>query len=58
MKKWLKGKKTYIIAICGGIVYALAALNIITPDVAEKIYGVLSIGGAMTIRAAIEKLKG
>lgn len=49
---WLKGKKTYIIAVIVGVVGALNYLGIIIP---EWIYALLAAIGLGTIRAAISK---
>lgn len=50
--EWLKGKKTYIIAVIVGVVGALNYLGIIIP---EWIYALLAAIGLGTIRAAISK---
>jgi len=50
----LKGRKTYIVAIAGGIVFVLAALGIITPELANQIYTILGIGAVAALRDAIK----
>lgn len=57
MKKlwnWLKGKKTYILAILGGVTFVLARVGFITPDVEVQVYTLLGIGGFATIRNSIK----
>jgi len=57
MKKlweYLSGKKTFIIAILGGIAFVLARLGVITTDVEVQVYALLGIGGIATIRHAIK----
>jgi len=50
--EWLKGKKTYIIAIIGGIVGILQACGVIIP---EYVYAILAALGIGAVRAAINK---
>jgi len=54
--KYLEGRKTYIVAICGGIVFALSCLGIISSDLAVKLYELLGITAIATIRAGINKV--
>ena len=55
IKSALMGKKTYIIAVCIGIVAVLQYLNIIGPQTAATLVGILGAGGVATLRAAISK---
>ena len=50
--EWLKGKKTYIIAIIGAILGLLPVFGITVP---EPVYAVLVALGLATVRAAISK---
>ncbi len=50
--EWLKGKKTYIIAIIGAIAGVLQAFGIVIP---EFVYAILAALGIATVRAAITK---
>ena len=52
--QWLTGKRTYLIAILGGVTWVLALLNIISSEQATQIYTLLGIGAVTTIRAAIK----
>jgi len=49
---WLKGKKTYIIAIGCAIVAGLTAMGIVIP---EWVWPVLAALGLGSIRAAVRK---
>ncbi|MEO2054696.1 MAG: hypothetical protein ABGX83_05295 [Nitrospira sp.] len=51
----LKGKKTYIIAIAAGLVVAAEAMGYINGEFAAQILTFLGIGGAVAMRAGIEK---
>ena len=51
--EWLKGKKTYIVAIAVGVGTALQRAGIITDQVAQAIYGVLGGLGLATLRAGV-----
>jgi hypothetical protein len=50
----LKGKKTYILAVIGGIVFTLQILGIIDNEVASQILTFLGLGSIATIRNAIK----
>lgn len=52
--KFLKGKKTYILAIAGGVIFALARVGFIPADLEVQIYIVLGIGGMAALRNAIK----
>jgi hypothetical protein len=57
MKKildFLKGKKTYLIAIIGGVTFAIARLGTISTDIEVQIYTLLGIGSIATLRDAIK----
>jgi len=49
---WLQGKKTYAIAIGGGILFALQLAGVPIPS---EVWQVLGIGGLASLRAAIAK---
>ena len=49
--EWLKGKKTYIVAIVVGILAALSSLGIVVP---EWVYVLLAALGLGAVRAAIK----
>ena len=51
----LQGKKTYIVAVCIGIIAALQFLSIIPAEVAATLYGLLGAGGLATLRAGVSK---
>lgn len=53
----LDGKKTYIVAGLGGVVFALEVLGYITPELAVQFYTILGLGGVATLRDAIRKVK-
>jgi hypothetical protein len=52
---FLRGKKTYIVAVCIGIVAVCQYLGYITKEVADILYGLLAGTGVITARAAIAK---
>jgi hypothetical protein len=51
VKAFLDGKKTYIIAIIGGILGLLTACGIVIPEYVYVILGALGLG---TLRAAVK----
>lgn len=51
----LKGKKTYLVAIGGVIVWALQMFNVIDQATATKLYELLGITGLATLRAGMNK---
>jgi len=53
--EFLKGKKTYILAICGGIVMALWYAGIIEDKARDMLLGLLGFGGMATMRAGVQK---
>lgn len=55
IKEFLKGKKTYIVAIVGVIVNGCAAMGYITPEVVDTVNTVLVFLGLGTVRAGIKK---
>lgn len=55
--EWLKGKKTYIVAVAAGIATIAAALGYIDNSVYTTIMGLLGAGGLATMRAGVEKNK-
>lgn len=50
--EWLKGKKTYFIAVIGGVLGILQACGVQIP---EYVYAILAAFGIATIRAAVSK---
>ena len=52
MFEWLKGKKTYFIAIIAGV---LAVLQSLGYNVPPEVYAVLGSLGLATLRAGVEK---
>lgn len=52
--KFLKGRKTYILAIVGGIIFVLSRLGFLPADLEVQIYVVLGLGGVATLRSAIK----
>ena len=50
--EWLKGKKTYIVAIVVGILAGLQAYGIVIP---EYVYAILAALGLAAVRAAVVK---
>jgi hypothetical protein len=54
---FLKGKKTYFIAILVGLVAVAQYLGFIDNTVAVVLYGLLGATGTATLRAGIEKNK-
>jgi membrane protein required for beta-lactamase induction len=55
-KVWLRGKKTYIIALLGGLTVVAWLLGWIPTDLAEKLLALLGFGGVLSLRAAVGKL--
>lgn len=53
----LSGYKTIIIAVLLGIFTTLKSLGYIDHDTWETIFGILSSGGLLTMRAAVAKGK-
>ena len=51
--EWLKGKKTYIVAILAGLVVMAQQAGFVTPEQAVAITGVLGAMGLATLRAGI-----
>jgi len=51
----LKGKKTYIVALVGAVIFVLARFGVFTPEVEAQIYTALGIVGVATFRNAIAK---
>lgn len=54
LRNFLKGKKTYITALAGGVVFVLARLGYITPELEVTLYTALGIVGVATLRASIK----
>jgi uncharacterized membrane protein YkgB len=52
MIEWLKGKKTYIIAVIIGVVATLNYLGVVIP---EYVWGILAAFGLGFLRAGIKK---
>lgn len=50
---FLKGKKTYAIAIIAGVTLVLNMLKIIPSDLADMILKFCGVGGVITMRSAI-----
>jgi hypothetical protein len=50
--EWLKGKKTYIVAIVAAVTGVLQAFGVVIP---EYVYAVLAALGISAVRAAITK---
>ena len=50
--EWLKGKKTYIVAIVAGVLATLQSLGIVVP---EYVYVLLAAFGIAAVRAAVTK---
>lgn len=48
---WLEGKKTYLIALTGAILAALAAMGIVVP---EWVMALLASLGLATLRSAVK----
>jgi len=55
MKKWLSGKKTYIIVVLGVIVNGLWAMGLIDEETVKIVDGILVFAGLGTVRAGISK---
>ena len=55
--KLLDGKKTYLVAIAGAVVFIVSRLNLISPDLEAQIYKVLGITVVATARSAIKKVE-
>jgi len=55
MFEYLSGKKTYILAILGGVAMAIYLLGWIDKAVLEIIFGILGFGGLATLRSAVAK---
>lgn len=51
--QWLVGKKTYLMAIAGGVVFVLAKLGIIDPTVSDWLFGLFGFGTVVSMRAGI-----
>ena len=47
---WLKGKKSYIVAIAVAVVTFCLSMGYITQDVAVTLYGLLGASGVATLR--------
>ncbi len=52
LMEWLKGKKTYIVAIIGGILGILQGCGVPVP---EYVYAILAAFGIAAVRAAVTK---
>ena len=52
---WLDGKKTYIVALCIGLVAVANYLHWMTPETVAVLYGLLGAGGLTATRASITK---
>ena len=50
---YLRGKKTFILAGLGGVVFILARLGYVTPELEVQAYTLLGIGSVATLRAGI-----
>lgn len=55
MKKFLSGKKTYIVAIVGVLVNGLIAMDFIPASSFEFVNGILMFLGLGTLRAGVKK---
>jgi hypothetical protein len=52
--KALDGKKTYLLAIAGAVVYGLVLAGLMTQEQANPILGLLGFGAAASIRSAVK----
>ena len=57
MIAWLQGKKTYVVAILIGSVYALHSAGMIDDATRDMLLGLLGAGAIATVRAAISKVR-
>ena len=51
---FLRGKRTYLLALIGAVIFILGRIGIITPDIENTLYTAIGLGGLFTIRAAIK----
>ena len=51
--EWLNGKKTYIVAVLGGIVIAVHSMGFLSAEMATGILGLLGFTGVATLRSGI-----
>lgn len=49
----LKGKKTFLLAVAGAVVFFASAAGYLDAEFANKILGFLGIGAVATLRSAI-----
>ena len=49
----MKGYRTYIVAVCIGVVAMLQALDLIDSRASESLYVLLGAGGLATLRAGV-----
>lgn len=57
MFDFLKGKKTYLQAAAGAIIFALYTLGVLDVETAATIGGFLGIGALASLRAAVKKVE-
>lgn len=55
LRKFLKGKKTYLVAIAAGGVLALQLMNVVDPETANSLYKILGVTGLVTLKAGMKK---
>ena len=56
MLSFLKGKKTYIVAVLVGVATAAQAAGMITPEQLQIIIGLLTAGGLAALRAGVSNV--
>jgi hypothetical protein len=50
---FLKGNRTYLLVLLGMLVWGAQILGWVTPDNAVKLFEILGVGAAGTLRAAL-----
>lgn len=55
MTHWLTGNKTYLLAVCIGVLSAAHALGWITEDTFHTLVGLLGAGGLAALRAGVKR---
>lgn len=56
--EWLKGKKTILGSIAGGVVIVLVGLNVIDDETATVLLGVIATWTGISLRMAVKNGKG
>ena len=56
--EWLRGKKTYLLALAAGVLTALRALELIDDRTYETLLGLVGAGGLAALRAGVSKTGG